>query len=130
MRNPLKRPSNSGKGSFCTAGICKCTAVFKLKIYKSCLVDFRYKMLFYIFKFCLILNYLNRRGVFRTQSNICDGAFCENSYRLSAVNYFHRKHHLRYSNVLWICLWMASFAEYFASLNLSSLCYSINKENS
>ena len=100
MRNPLKRPSNSGKGCFCTAGICKCTAVFKLKIYKTRLVDFRYKMLFYIFKFCLILNYSNSRGAFRTQSNTCDGAFCENIYRLSTVNYFHRKHHLRYSNVL------------------------------
>ena len=33
MRNPLKRPNKSGKGCFCTAGICKCTVVFKLKIY-------------------------------------------------------------------------------------------------
>ena len=33
MRNPLKRQNKSGKGCFCTAGICKCTVVFKLKIY-------------------------------------------------------------------------------------------------
>ena len=33
MRNPLKRPNKSGKGCFCSAGICKCTGVFKLKIY-------------------------------------------------------------------------------------------------
>ena len=51
-------------------------------------------MLFCIFKFCLISSYSNSRDVFRTQSNIYDGAFCENSYRLSAVNYFHEKLHL------------------------------------
>ena len=28
------------------------------------------------------------RGVFRTQSNIYDGAFCKNSWRLKAVNFF------------------------------------------
>ena len=76
-------------------------------------------------KFCLILNYSNSRGVFRTQSSIYDGAFCENSWRLSAVHSFHKNLHLRYSTGLWI----VSFPEYFASLNLSSL-YCINKENS
>ena len=34
MRNPLKRPNKSGKDCFCSAGICKRTVVFKLKIYK------------------------------------------------------------------------------------------------
>ena len=33
MGNPLRRPNKSGKGCFCTAGICKCTVVLKLKIY-------------------------------------------------------------------------------------------------
>ena len=33
MRNPLKRPNKSGKGCFCTTGICKYTVVFKLEIY-------------------------------------------------------------------------------------------------
>ena len=33
MGNPLRWPNKSGKGCFCTAGICKCTVVFKLKIY-------------------------------------------------------------------------------------------------
>ena len=33
MRNPLKKTNKSGKGCFCSAGICKCTTVFKLKIY-------------------------------------------------------------------------------------------------
>ena len=33
LRNPLKRPNKSGKGCFSTAGICKCTVVFKRKIY-------------------------------------------------------------------------------------------------
>ena len=37
------------------------------------------KILFYMFKFCLISNYSNSRGVFRTQSNIYDGAFCKNA---------------------------------------------------
>ena len=32
MRNPLKRPNKSGKGCFCTAGVCKCIVVFRLKI--------------------------------------------------------------------------------------------------
>ena len=31
------------------------------------------------------------KGVFRTQSNIYDGAFCENSSRLLAVNYFCKR---------------------------------------
>ena len=82
-------------------------------------------MLFCMLKFCLILNYSNSRGVFRTQSSIYDGAFCENSWRLSAVHYFHKNLHLRYSTGLWI----VSFSEYFASLNSSSLCC-INKEKS
>ena len=34
-------------------------------------------MLFCVFKFCLISNYSNSRGVFRTQSNICDEAFAK-----------------------------------------------------
>ena len=71
-------------------------------------------MLFCIFKFCLILNYSNSRGVFRTQSNIYDGAFCKNSWRFSAVNYFHKNLHLRYSTGLSIRVWIASFSEYFA----------------
>ena len=33
LRNPLKRPNKNGKGCFSTAGICKCTVVFKRKIY-------------------------------------------------------------------------------------------------
>ena len=33
--------------------------------------------------------FLKDRSVFRTQSNIKDGAFCGNSQRLKAVNYFH-----------------------------------------
>ena len=36
----------------------------------------------------IILHY---RGVFRTQSNIQDGAFCENRLRFKAGNYFHKK---------------------------------------
>ena len=38
-----------------------------------------YKMVFCLFKFCLISNYLDSRGVFRTQSNIENGSFSENS---------------------------------------------------
>ena len=38
---------------------------------------------------------LNSKSVFKTQSNIKDGALCENSQRLSAVNRFLRKLHLR-----------------------------------
>ena len=36
----------------------------------------------------------NHRGVFRTLSNIEDGAFCENCQRCLAVNYFHKTLHL------------------------------------
>ena len=85
-------------------------------------------MLFCIFKFCLISSYLNSRGVFRSQSNIYDEAFCENRLRLSAVNCFHKKLRLRCSTGLSKRLWIASCAEYFASLNLSRLCYCINKK--
>ena len=34
------------------------------------------------------------RGVFRTQSNTYEGAFCENSRQISVVNYFCKKLHL------------------------------------
>ena len=57
-------------------------------------------MLFCILKLCVVSNYSNSKGVFRTQSNIYDGAFCENSLRLSAVNYFDKTLHLRYSTGL------------------------------
>ena len=46
-------------------------------------VDFldhkRYKLPFRIFKFCLISNYSNSGGLFRTQSNIYDGALSKNN---------------------------------------------------
>ena len=32
---PFEKAKKSGKGCFCTAGICKCTVVFKLKIYNQ-----------------------------------------------------------------------------------------------
>ena len=32
-------------------------------------------------------------GLFRTESNIYDGAFCESSYRLKAANYFCKTLH-------------------------------------
>ena len=35
------------------------------------------------------------RGIFRTQSNIYDGAFYENNYRYLAINYFRKKPHLK-----------------------------------
>ena len=31
------------------------------------------------------------RGAFKTHSNIYDGAICENSWRIKAVNYFRKK---------------------------------------
>ena len=34
-----------------------------------------------------VCNIMTRR-VFRTQSNIYDGVFCEDSYRLKVINYF------------------------------------------
>ena len=35
------------------------------------------------------------QGVFRTLSDILDGAFYENSERLRSVNYFHKTLHVR-----------------------------------
>ena len=35
--------------------------------------------------------------LFRTLSNISDGAFCENCQRLKSVNYFRKTLHLKYS---------------------------------
>ena len=87
--NPLKSPNKSGKGCFCTTGICKCTVVFKLKIYYLQMFSRTSDAVLYLQ--ILSSSYSNSRGVFRIQSNIYDGAFCENSYRLSAVNYFHKK---------------------------------------
>ena len=46
------------------------------------------------------------------------------------MNYLHKNFHLRYSTGRWIRPRIGSFSEYFASLNLSSLCYCINNENS
>ena len=43
-------------------------------------------------------------AVFRTLFNIYDGALCENSYPLLAVNYFRKKFHLRKLTGLWLRL--------------------------
>ena len=39
--------------------------------------------------------FLHIRGPFRTQSNIFDKVFCENSEQFSAINRFCKKHHFR-----------------------------------
>ena len=46
---------------------------------------------------CIFLSprFISVRGVFRTHSNIYDGAFCVNSWRLSAVDHFRKKLYLR-----------------------------------
>ena len=46
---------------------------------------------------CIFLSprFISVRGVFRTHSNIYDGAFCLNSWRLSAVDHFRKKLYLR-----------------------------------
>ena len=49
-------------------------------------------------------------GVFKTLSNIHDGAFCENSSQLNTVNYFRKTFHLRCLPRFWIllCFWHSS----------------------
>ena len=44
---------------------------------------------FFCYKWC------QYRGVFLSQLSICDGLFCGINLRLSAVNYFRKKLHLR-----------------------------------
>ena len=44
-------------------------------------------------------------AIFRTQSNIYDSGFWENSFRLKVVNYFCKKLHLKCLTVFWIRLW-------------------------
>ena len=79
----MRNPNKTGKGSFCTAGVCKCKVVFKLRIYKLQMFHrpSDIKCSFVSSNCCLISNYSNSRSVFRTQSNIYDGAFCaENAF--------------------------------------------------
>ena len=47
---------------------------------------------------------VSSRDAFRTLSNIKDGAFCENSSRLSAVYFFRKTFHFEYLRWLWIRL--------------------------
>ena len=54
----------------------------------------------YIFLFTCFLN----RRVLRTLPIISDGAFCENSSRLSAGNYFCKTLHLKRLTGFWICI--------------------------
>ena len=46
--------------------------------------------------------FLCTRGVLRTESNIEDGDFCENSLWLKNVSYIHKKLHLRCLTEFWI----------------------------
>lgn len=43
-------------------------------------------------------------GVIKTQSNIEDGAFCENGLQLKDFHYVHKKLHLKFLTVLQIHL--------------------------
>ena len=78
MGNPLKKPKKGGKGCFFTAGICICTVVFKLKIYKLQMFSIPSDTKCFFVSLNFILNYAKSRGVFRTQSNIYNGVFCKN----------------------------------------------------
>ena len=55
------------------------------------------------------------RRAFRTLSNIWDGVFYENSYRILDVNYFCKTFYLRYLLGFWKYLWMK-----FSSLSSST----------
>ena len=48
---------------------------------------------------------LGDRGVFRTLSNIWDGAHCEKNWRLKAVKYFCKRFHFICLTRFWIRLW-------------------------
>ena len=64
----------------------------------------------------IFLNFLdNCRGVFGTTPIISNEVFCENSYQLKAINYFHKTLHLRCSAGFWIRLWI----EYSVQPNMS-----------
>ena len=80
----------------------------------------------------LFLRYLNiqfrqglmlLRGLCRTHSNIENGAFCKNSWKLKAVNYFCKKLHLRCLTGNWICLC------YLFSLKKTRLVRNFHSEN-
>ena len=44
---------------------------------------------------------IHSRGLFRTQWNTQDEAFCENSEQLKDVHYFHKRFHLRCPTRFW-----------------------------
>ena len=50
-------------------------------------------------------------GVFRTLSNVQDGAFREVNWQIKVVNYFRKTLHLRYLTGFWMHLW--NVAKYF-----------------
>ena len=80
---------------------------------------------------------IRNKGVFRTQSNIYDGAFCENIERLLVVNYFCKKGLLQMFNwVLNTPLYNISYLlslktiltnKYFNSKTISNLVLSALK---
>ena len=129
MRIPLKRPKKTGKGCFCTTRLCKFTAVFELKIYNLLMFsrpsNIKYSficsnfVLFRIIRIVEVYSKHSRTFTMELFAKIFKG-FC----------WFHRKPHLRYLTGLWMHLWIVSFSVHFASLNLSSLYYCINKKNS
>ena len=49
-------------------------------------------------------NYIFPRSIFKTLSNIQDRVFCENSWRIIAVNYFRETLHLRFLTGFWTWL--------------------------
>ena len=56
------------------------------------------------------------RDLFRSLSDIEDGAFCENSQRLLAVNYFRKIFCLRCLRGFWILLWQRPLYYFFRPL--------------
>ena len=65
-------------------------------------------------KGCIEKEWVKFRGLFRNLSNILDGVFCKNSERLSPINYFCRKLHIK-------CL----AGTYLSRLMSSKICYTL-----
>ena len=132
LEKPFERAKQKWKRLFFTAGICKCTVILKLKIYNLQMFSrtLDVKCFFVSSNFVLFRNIRTAEVYSEPSRTYTMELFEKIVKRLSAVNYFHKKLHLIYLTGLWIRLWIASTSEYSASLNLSSLCYCINKGNS
>ena len=130
MRNPLKMHNKSGKG--CFTGIFKCIVVFQLISYNlqmfsrpsdiKCSFACSNFVLLWIIRIAEIYSELSRQSTMERFSKIFKGFQLLTTFIKKSILDIRLGFECASNSEL--------FFEYFASLNLSSSCYCINKENS